>query len=214
MLYHCHKLVHLCIAQHQYITIERGKVGPPLDDCGVHPTQESVHRVHSPQVCVPTFDTVIIIIYNIVFLQLDILNGGFFKNKEKFCPPNGRGVVFANKLQNMTSIPALHALRLEVDTLFRDAEEPIVFLVPMSTKISAEDLALYFILHAPYPDFYFIVGCHPRHWVPFQRCGCGLFNVGSHVTLSPHLVKFMKRCGSWSRGTFHSLNSNPIGISA
>jgi hypothetical protein len=42
---------------------------------------------------------------------------------------------------------------LEIDTLFRDAEEPIVFLVPMSTKISAEDLVLSFILHAPCPDF-------------------------------------------------------------
>jgi hypothetical protein len=106
------------------------------------------------------------------FLQLDILNGSFFKTKEKFCPRNGRGVVFANKLRNVTSIPAgpaLHALLLEVDTLLRDAEEPIVFLVPISTKISAKDLALSFILHAPCPDFYFIVGCHPRHWVPFQR---------------------------------------------
>jgi hypothetical protein len=98
------------------------------------------------------------------FLRLDILNGGFFKSKEKFCPPNGHGVVFANKLRNVTSIPtgpALHALLLEVDTLFRDVKEPIVFFVPMSTKISAKDLALSFILHAPYPDFYFIVGCHP-----------------------------------------------------
>jgi hypothetical protein len=55
------------------------------------------------------------------------------------------------------------------DTLFRDAEEPIVFLVPMSTEISAEDLALCFILHASCLDFYFIVRCHPRHWIPFQR---------------------------------------------
>jgi hypothetical protein len=87
-------------------------------------------------------------------------------------PSQWRGVVFVNKLQNMTSIPAgpaLHALLLEVDTLFRDAKEPIVFLVPMSTEISAEDLALSFILHAPCPDFYFIVRCHPRHSVPFQR---------------------------------------------
>jgi hypothetical protein len=45
----------------------------------------------------------------------------------------------------VTSIPVgptLHALLLEVDTLFRDVEEPIMFLVPMSTEISAEDLAL------------------------------------------------------------------------
>jgi hypothetical protein len=32
---------------------------------------------------------------------------------------------------------ALHALLLEVDMLFRDAEEPIVFLVPMPTEILA-----------------------------------------------------------------------------
>jgi hypothetical protein len=172
MLYHCQELVHLHIAQHENITVERGEVGPPMDDCGVHPTQESVHGVHYLHVCVPTFDNVIVLICNIVFLLLDILNGSFFKNKEKFCPPNGRGVVFASKLRNVTSIPAgptLHALLLEVDTFFRDAKEPTVFLVPMSTEISAEDLALSFILHASCPDFYFIVGCHPRHWVPFQR---------------------------------------------
>jgi hypothetical protein len=68
MLYYCHKLVYLRIAQHESITIERGKVGPLLDDCGVHPTQESVHGVHPPQVSVPTFDNVIILIYSIVFL--------------------------------------------------------------------------------------------------------------------------------------------------
>jgi hypothetical protein len=50
MLYHCHELVHLCIAQHESITVERREVGPPLDDCGVRPTQESVHGVHLPQV--------------------------------------------------------------------------------------------------------------------------------------------------------------------
>ena len=169
MLYHCHKLVHLCI---ESITVDRGKVGRPLDDCGVHPTQKCVYGVHSPHVCVLAFDNVIILICNIVFLQLDILNGGFFENKEKFCPPNGSGVVFASKPWNVTSIlarPALHALPLEVNTFFRDAEEPFVFLVPMSTKILAEDLALSFIFHAPCLDFYFIVGCHPQHWIPFQR---------------------------------------------
>jgi hypothetical protein len=67
MLYHCHKLVHLRIAQHENITVERGKVGPPLDDCGVHPTQESVHGVHSPQVCVLAFDNVIVLICSIFF---------------------------------------------------------------------------------------------------------------------------------------------------
>jgi hypothetical protein len=82
---------------------------------------------------------------------------------------NPSGIIFANKLQNTTSILALHALHLEVHMLFRDAEEPFVFLVPMSTKILTEDLALCFILHAPCSAFYFIVGCHPRHWVPFQR---------------------------------------------
>jgi hypothetical protein len=120
MFYHCHEFVHLRIAQHKSITIERGKVGPPLDDCGVHPTQESIHGVHSPLVCIPAFDTVIILICSIVFLRLDILNGGFFKSKEKFCPPNGHGVIFANKLRNVTSIPtrpALHALLLEVNRI-------------------------------------------------------------------------------------------------
>jgi hypothetical protein len=88
---------------------------------------------------------------------------------EKFSPPNGCSVVLANKLQNATFILALHALCLEVHTLFRDAEEPFVFLAPMSTNISTEDLALCFILHASCSDFYFIVECHLRHWVPFQR---------------------------------------------
>jgi hypothetical protein len=68
MLYHCHKLVHLHIAQHESITVEKGEVGPPLDDCGVHPTQESVHGVHPPYVSVPIFDNVIVLICSIVFL--------------------------------------------------------------------------------------------------------------------------------------------------
>jgi hypothetical protein len=95
MLYHCHELVHLCVAQHKCMTVERGEVGPSLDDCRIHSPHKSVHGVHSPQVCVLAFDIIIVLIYSIVFL--DILNGGFFKSKEKFCPPNGHGVVFANK---------------------------------------------------------------------------------------------------------------------
>ena len=172
MLYHCHELVHLCITQHESITIDGGKVGPPLDDYGVHPSRECIHGVHSLHVCILTFDNIFILICNIVFLGLNILNGSFFKSKEKLCPSNGRGVVFASKPRNMTSIPvglALHALLLEVDTLFREAEELFVFLILMSTKISVEDLALSFIFHAPCPDFYFIVECHPQYWVPFQR---------------------------------------------
>ena len=156
MLYYCHKLVHLCITQHKSNTVERGKVDPLLNDCGIHLTVESVYRVYFPQGYVLAFDTVIILICSIFFFWLDILNGGFFKSKEKFFHPNERGVVFANKLQNVTSIPtglAFHALCLEVDTLFKDAEEPFVFLVLMSTKISIEDLAFSFILHALCPDF-------------------------------------------------------------
>jgi hypothetical protein len=131
--------------------------------------KKSVHGIHSLQVCVPSFDTITVLIYSIVFLRLDILNGGFFKSKEKFSPPNGCSIVFANQLRNATSIPTLHALRLEVHMLFRDAKEPFMFLAPMSTEISTKDLALCFILHALCLDFYFIVGCPPRHWIPFQR---------------------------------------------
>ena len=171
MVYHCYEVIHLRIAQHERIIIDRCKVGPPLDDCGVHPIQENVHGVHSTHAYVLASNNVVVLIYNIVFLQLNILNGGFFKSKEKFCPLNGSGVVFASKPRNVTSIPTgpvFCALLLEVDTLFRDAEESFVFLVPMSIEILAEDLALSFILHALCSDFYFIVGCHPQHWVPFQ----------------------------------------------
>jgi hypothetical protein len=68
MFYHCYELVYLRITQHESITVEKGEVGPPLDDCGVHLTQESVHGIHSPQVYVPAFDTIIVLIYSIVSL--------------------------------------------------------------------------------------------------------------------------------------------------
>jgi hypothetical protein len=150
MLYHCHELVHLHIAQHLCITYNKGEVDPPLDD----------HGVHSPQESIPTLQIVIIFYCNIAFLLLNILNDGFFQSMEKFSPPNGSSVIRASKLRNTTFILALHALCLEVYTLFRDAEKPSVLHAPMSTKILTKDFTLCFILHASGPDFYLVVKCH------------------------------------------------------